>query len=250
MTTTQGPRSRSTTRPIKPPPPGGRRLWVVDFYRSSVGKKWVMAVTGVVLLGYVFAHMAGNLKLYLGAEQINHYGEFLRDMGEPIVPRTNLLWMLRAGLTVAFALHIHAAFSLTRLNRKARPQRYQSQRDYLVANYASRTMIWSGIIVLLFIVWHLADLTWGWTNPDFVRGDPYGNVVASFSRVPVAILYIAANVALGFHIFHGAWSLFQSVGANNPRFNQWRKNFAVAFAAVIVLGNVSFPIAVLTGVVS
>jgi succinate dehydrogenase / fumarate reductase cytochrome b subunit len=223
---------------------------VVDFYRSAVGKKWVMAVTGIILLGYVVVHMAGNLKLYLGAESINHYGEFLRDLGEPIFPRTNLLWILRAGLTVAFALHVHAAFALTMLNRRARPEGYRSQRDYLVANYASRTMIWSGIIVLLFLAWHLSDLTWGFTNPDFVRGDPYGNVVASFSRIPVSLLYIAANVALGFHVFHGAWSLFQSIGANNPRFNPWRRYFAVAVAAIVVLGNVSFPIAVMTGVVS
>jgi succinate dehydrogenase / fumarate reductase, cytochrome b subunit len=250
LTTTQGSRSRTAPPPIKPGPPPGKHLWIVDFYRSAVGKKWVMAVTGIVLLGYVVVHMAGNLKLYLGAESINHYGEFLREMGEPIFPRTNLLWILRAGLTLAFALHVHAAFALTLLNRRARPQGYRSQRDYLVANYASRTMIWSGVIVLLFLAFHLADLTWGFANPDFVRGDPYGNLVASFSRVPVALLYIAANVALGFHIFHGAWSLFQSIGANNPRFNHWRRYFAVAVAAVVVVGNVSFPIAVMTGVVS
>jgi succinate dehydrogenase / fumarate reductase cytochrome b subunit len=110
-------------------------------------------------------------------------------------------------------------------------------------------MRWTGIIVLLFLFFHLADLSWGWFNPDFVRGAPYHNVDASLSRVPVALLYIVANVALGIHLFHGAWSLFQSMGWSNPRFNKWRRGFATAFAAVIVVGNVSFPVAVLAGIV-
>ena len=120
----------------------------------------------------------------------------------------------------------------------------------MAANFASRTMRWTGVIVLLFLAWHLADLTWGWANPDFVRGDVYHNVVSSLERVPVAVFYIVANLALGVHLFHGAWSLFQSLGFNNPRFNPWRRWFAVAFTAVVVIGNVSFPIAVQLGVVS
>ena len=185
----------------------------------------------------------------IGADSINTYGEALRDLGEPIFPRTNFLWILRIGLIAAFALHVHAATTLTFMNRRARPIRYQSPRDYVVADYASRTMRWSGVIVLAFLAWHLADLTWGVANPDFVRGDPYGNIVASFSRWPVALFYIAANLLLGLHIFHGAWSMFQSLGVNNPRFNPWRRHFATGFAALIVAGNVSFPIMVLAGVV-
>jgi len=209
-----------------------------------------MALTGIALLGFIIFHLAGNLKVYIGPDEINEYGEALRDLGGHLVPRNNLLWILRIGLMGAFAIHVHAAYSLTLENRrKGGEVQYQTQRDYLVANYASRTMIWSGTIVLLFIAYHLADLTWGVANPDFVAGDIYNNMVASFSRVPVAALYIVANVALGFHIYHGAWSMFQSLGANNPRFNKWRRWFAQAFAAVIVIGNVSFPIMVLIGVI-
>jgi succinate dehydrogenase / fumarate reductase cytochrome b subunit len=135
------------------------------------------------------------------------------------------------------------------MNRRARPVHYQGSRDYVVANFASRTMRWTGIIVLLFLAWHLADFTWGWVNPDFVRGEVYRNVDASLSRLPVAILYIVANIALGIHLFHGTWSLFQSMGWNNPRFNEWRRGLAAGVATIIVLGNVSFPIAVQAGIV-
>ena len=136
------------------------------------------------------------------------------------------------------------------MNRRARPVKYQSHRDYVAANFASRTMRWTGIIVLLFLAFHLADLTWGCANPDFIRGDVYRNLVESLSRVPVAILYIVTNIALGIHLFHGVWSLFQSIGSNGPRFNAWRRGLAAAFATVIVVGNCSFPIAVMAGVVS
>jgi succinate dehydrogenase / fumarate reductase cytochrome b subunit len=135
------------------------------------------------------------------------------------------------------------------MNRRARPVRYQSARDYVAANFASRTMRVTGIIVLIFLAWHLADLTWGWVNPDFVRGEVYRNVDASLSRWPVALLYIVGNIALAVHLYHGAWSLFQSLGWNNPRFNDLRRQFAVAFAAIILIGNVSMPVAVLAGIV-
>jgi succinate dehydrogenase / fumarate reductase cytochrome b subunit len=160
-----------------------------------------------------------------------------------------VLWILRIGLIGAFALHIHAAYSLTMMNRRARVTRYQSPRDYIAANFASRTMRWTGIIFFLFLAWHLADFTWGWVNPGYVRGEVYRNFDASLSRVPVAILYIIGNLALGVHLFHGSWSLFQSLGLNNPRFNIWRRWFAIGFSALIVVGNVSFPIAVLAGIV-
>jgi succinate dehydrogenase / fumarate reductase, cytochrome b subunit len=226
-----------------------RPYWFLELYRSAVGKKWVMAITGIMLLGFVVAHMVGNLKLYLGADDLNHYGEFLRELLEPILPRTYVLWGMRLGLIAAFALHIHAAYALTRMNKRARPDDYVGGRDYVAANFASRTMRWTGIIVALYLLFHLADFTWGTTNGDFVRGDPYNNLVASFERVPVAILYIVANVALGIHIFHGTWSMFQSLGINSPRFNRWRVGFARGLATVVVLGNVSFPIAVLVGAV-
>lgn len=226
-----------------------RKPFLLDLYSTALGKKYVMAITGIMLIGFVVAHMIGNLKMYLGPEDFNHYAEFLRELLVPILPRTFALWLMRIGLIAAVALHIHAAYSLTIINRRARGVKYQSERDYVVANFASRTMRWTGIIVALFLLWHLADLTWGWVNPDFVRGDAYDNVVASFERVPVSILYIVANIALGIHLFHGTWSLFQSLGWNNPRFNQWRRQLAAAVATIIVVGNVSFPIAVLAGIV-
>jgi succinate dehydrogenase / fumarate reductase cytochrome b subunit len=223
----------------------------VELYRSAVGKKYVMAITGIMLMGFVFFHMVGNLKMYLGPIHFDEYAEFLREILVPILPRTAFLWILRIGLIAAFALHIHSAYGLTRMNQAARTVKYQSPRDYQAANFASRTMRWSGIIVGLFLVWHLFDLSWtGTPGMTFVRGSAYANVVSSLGRPLVAAFYVAANIALGFHLFHGAWSLFQSLGLNNPRFNSWRRNFAAAFAALIVIGNCSFPIAVQLGIVS
>ena len=227
-----------------------RYPWPIEFYRSAVGKKWVMAVTGVALLGFVASHMIGNLKVYFGPDEINHYGEALRDLGGDLVPRTSLLWALRIGLLGAALLHVHAAYSLTYTNWKARGGRYR-ERDYLAVTYASRTMRFTGTVVLFFIFFHLADLTWG-TAPaapdEFFRGDVYTNLVASFERLPVAILYVVANLALGLHIYHGTWSLFQSLGYSHPRFNKWRKGLAAGLTAAVVLVNLSFPIAVQAGI--
>jgi succinate dehydrogenase / fumarate reductase cytochrome b subunit len=238
---------------VAPVHPRSRRPapWPVEFYRSAVGKKWVMAVTGILLMGYVFFHMLGNLKVYLGPEDLNHYGEWLRDLLVPFLPRTVTLWLLRIGLTVAFVFHIHAAYSLTIVNRRARAEGgYVSPRDYQAATAASRSMRYTGVVILLFLIFHLADLTWGTANPDYVRGDVYRNLVASLERPLVSLIYIVANIALGLHLFHGAWSLFQSLGLNNPRWNSWRRWFATGFAGVVMVGNLSIPIAVLTGVVS
>ena len=227
-----------------------RQLFLLDLYGTAVGKKYVMALTGIALMGFVLFHMIGNLKMYLGPKQFNHYAEFLRELLVPILPRTVALWILRIGLIGAVVLHIHAAYSLTVMNRKARSVKYQSARDYQVANFASRTMRWTGIIVFLFLVWHLADLTWGWVNPGVrARRCLRQRRRLAVARPPVAILYIVANIALGIHLFHGVWSLFQSMGWNNPRFNKWRRGLAIGFATVIVVGNVSFPIAVLAGIV-
>jgi succinate dehydrogenase / fumarate reductase cytochrome b subunit len=217
---------------------------------SAAAVVYKRQISGLVLMAYVLAHMVGNLKLYLGPESINRYGEWLREVGEPALPRTALLWIVRAVLIVAVLRHVHAAVGLTVRNRRARPVRYRSKRDYIAANYASRTMRWSGVIIGLFVLFHLMDLTWGSTNPAFVPGDVYQNVVASFRRWPVAVVYILANLALGVHLYHGGWSLFQSMGWSSRRFNLWRRYFAVAFAALVVVGNVSFPVAVLTRIVS
>lgn len=214
-------------------------------YSTYLGKKYAMAVSGMVLMLFVLVHMLGNLKLYLGARSLDTYSAWLRTAGEPVLPRGTLVRIVEIVLVAAVAVHIHAAYVLTMVNRRARPEAYRSPRDYVAASFASRTMRWTGIIVALFVIFHLLDLTWGTANPGFRAGDPYHNVVASFERWPVAIAYIVANLALATHLYHGAWSLFQSMGW----VVRWRRTFAVVFAAAIAAGNVSFPLAVLTGVV-
>ncbi len=237
--------------------PDSRLRWLVGIYRTDIGKKYAMAISGVVLLLFVFGHMIGNLHVFEGASdgvfRIDEYGEGLRDLGEPLFPRTLVLWVFfRAPLAAAFAIHIHAAWALTRRNSAARGTKYQSPRDYLAAGYASRTMRWSGVIVLLFVIWHLADLTIGVeaVNPDFQAGMVYHNLVSSLSRWPVWILYVIAQLALALHMWHGAWSLFQSLGINNPHLNRFRRTFASAFATVVVAGFVSIPLGVAFGVIS
>ena len=240
----RGPATGTATQPRKKKP------FLLDLYSTSVGKKYVMAITGIIGLGFVFSHMVGNLKMFLGPEDFDHYAEFLRELLVPIAPRTVVLWLMRLMLIGAILLHLHAAYSLTVMNRKARPVKYQSERDYVAANFASRTMRWTGVIFLVFLVWHLLDLTAGTLNgADFKRGSVYFNVDNSLSRWPVALLYIVGNLALGVHLFHGVWSLFQSMGWSNPRFKKWRRAIAAGFAGLIVIGNLSFPIAVLAGIV-
>ena len=207
-----------------------------------------MALTGVFLFGWVFLHMLGNLKLYLGPEHMNEYARWLRVMGAPAMPNGALLWVIRAALLVAVWLHIQAATELTLINRRARPIDY-TNRDYVTASYASRTMRWGGIIIFLFVIYHLLHLTFGLVHPSFIENDPYHNVVAGFQVWWVSAVYIIANCALGLHLYHGLWSMFNSLGLNHLRFNAWRRYFAAAFALIITLGNVSFPLAVLTGLV-
>jgi len=232
-----------------------RKPFLLDLYSTAVGKKFVMAITGIGLIGFVVFHMIGNLKMYMGASDLNHYAHFLEKLLYPILPEKVLLWILRAGLIVMAVLHVHAAVTLTALNRRARPVKYQSARDYQIASFASRSMRITGVVVLLFIVWHLLDLTFGtvnsYTGTKDAEGlkDVYGAVVYTFDRIPVAIFYIVANIALGVHLFHGVWSLFQSMGWNNPRFNKWRRQIAVGLATLVVVGNVSFPVAAMAGIV-
>jgi succinate dehydrogenase / fumarate reductase cytochrome b subunit len=199
--------------------------------------------------------------MYFGAADLDHYAHWLQTLLYPIAPKGYVLWILRGGLITMLLLHLHAAYSLTMLNRKARPVKYQSARDYQIANFASRTMRLSGLVILAFIIWHLLDLTFGVVNSETGKmivheGDTesvkavYDSIIYSFQRTPVALFYVVANVLLGLHLFHGAWSIFQSFGWNNPRFNKWRRAFATGFAAVVVIGNVSFPIAVMAGIVA
>jgi len=231
----------------------GWRQWLGGFFSSSVGMKWIMAITGIGLLGYIAAHLFGNLKIFTGADAagnyyIDLYSEALWHLGGHLVPEGLVITLLRIGLLAVFVLHIYSAMTLSRRNRKAvGPQRYEAKQDYAAATYASRTMLYGGWIILLFLLYHLADLTFGIVNPDFHHGSVYENMIASLSRWPVALLYIVANIALAFHIYHGAWSLFQSLGSANAKYNDLRRGFAAVFAAVILIGSLSIPIAILAG---
>lgn len=222
--------------------------WFGNFYRSAIGKKAVMAVTGLILFGWIFAHMVGNLKLYMGPEHLNEYAHFLRTMFGPAVPETGMLWLSRIVLLVAVIFHIHSAYALTMMNRAARPVGYRD-RQYAKASYASRTMRWGGVIILLFVIYHLLHLTTGQAHHDFREGDVYYNLVSGFRIWWVAAVYIIANLALGLHLYHGVWSMFSSLGVTHKRFENWRRLFATAFAVLITVGNLSFPLSVLLGFV-
>ncbi len=217
-------------------------------YRSSVGKKITMAVSGIVLIGFVVFHLYGNLKAYQGADVFNAYAEGLRDFGSPIFGHGHILWVLRIGLLAAAILHIAAATQLVRQSRAARATGY-AKFDSLAFSYASRTMVWGGVIILAFVLYHLLHLTFGSVHPQFVKGDVYHNFVTGFQQWPVAVGYIGAMIPLGFHLYHGVWSMFQTLGANNPRYNRLRRPLAGVIAALIVIGNISFPIAVLAGII-
>jgi succinate dehydrogenase / fumarate reductase cytochrome b subunit len=229
----------------------GWRHWLGGFFSSSIGLKWIMAITGIGLLGYIAAHLFGNLKIFTGADAagdyyIDLYSEALWHLGGHLLPAGFLLTVLRIGLFSVFALHIYAAYTLAFRNRKAQGrERYDASRNWAASSYASRTMKWGGTIILLFVLFHIADLTFGFVNPEFHHGDVYANIIASLERWPVAILYMVANIALVFHIYHGTWSLFQSLGSASPKYNTLRKGFAAVFAGAILIGNLSIPIAVL-----
>ena len=226
----------------------GWKSWLGPFFTSDIGMKWMMALTGIGLLAYVLVHMIGNLKIYLGPEDIDHYAEALKTLFYPIVPKTAMLWLFRFGLTAMFIIHMWSAITLALRNRRARGTiRYTAKRQYLAANYANRTMLWGGVIIFLFLVFHIMDLTLGTVNPDFVAGSVYNNIVYSFSRWWVALIYIVAQIALAFHIYHGAWSVFQSLGMSNPRYDDWRRWLAVVLALALLIGNSSIPIAVQFG---
>lgn len=208
---------------------------------GSIALKAVMALTGLVLYGFVFVHMVGNLQLYQGPEKINAYAAFLKSV--PAV-----LWGFRAVLLGAVTLHAVAAFVLWRRNRAARPIGYDSQ-DFQAATVTSRTMYWTGPMIGFFIVYHLLHLTVGSVHPSFSHTDVYTNLVVGFSNPAVSVFYILAMIALGFHLFHGAVSLFQTLGLKTPKYEKLIESVVVAVAAVIVTVNISFPIAVLAGLV-
>jgi succinate dehydrogenase / fumarate reductase, cytochrome b subunit len=221
-----------------------------SLWGSTVGKKIAMALSGVILIGFVAGHMVGNLKVFQGPEAFNHYAEGLRTFGQPFFGTGQLLWLIRLVLLAALLVHVAAAYQLTVRSRRARAIGYRRYDNDLAFSYASRTMVWGGIIILLFVIYHLLHLTFGTAHPDFVHGDAYHNFVVGFTSLPVSLGYIAAMIPLGFHLYHGFWSMLQTLGANNPTYNRFRRPVAAALAIIVVLGNISFPVAVLAGLVA
>ena len=216
---------------------------------SPVFVKGVMAVTGIILFGFVLSHMAGNLKVFQGPEEINEYAEFLREVGSPVLPKYGLLWILRIGLLAAVVFHFWAAVTLTLQNRRARPKGYAVKKP-IQLDFASRTMRYSGFLIAGYIIYHLLHFTTGQAHPDFVYGDVYNNLVIGFQNPLVAGLYIVINILLGFHLYHGLWSMFQSLGIDHPAIINLRRPFAVVFAVLVTIGFVSVPISIVTGVIS
>lgn len=223
--------------------------WFSALYRNAVVKKAVMALTGLFIFGWLVGHLMGNLKAFQGAEKFNAYAEYLRTMGTPLLPDEGVLWVVRALLAGAIILHIWAAASLTLTNRRARRMDYETRRGVQL-DYASRTMRWSGVLLGFYIIYHLMHFTWGNAHHDFIPGNPYANLVSGFQILPVALVYIGANVLLGIHLYHGLWSLFQSLGLNHPAYNVWRRHFAMTFSIAMSLGFIIVPLGVLTGLVS
>jgi succinate dehydrogenase / fumarate reductase cytochrome b subunit len=218
--------------------------------RSSVALKILMAVTGILLVLFLFAHMAGNLKIFFGGATFDHYAHWLRTLGTPLLPQDWYLWIQRGGLTVAVVAHIVAATVLARRARQARPVRY-AHRPKVQGSYAARTMRWGGVIVLLFIVYHILDLTTGNLNPNDDPQHPYANVVADFApdRWYVTLFYAVSIVAVGFHLRHGIFSAARTLGQQTLRGERIAKSVALVLAVVLVVGYLSVPFAVLTGLV-
>jgi len=230
-----------------------RNVWpsnpLAALWGTMVGKKVVMAVTGIVLVGFVIAHMLGNLKIFLGAQAIDTYAAFLRTMGEPLFPYSVLLWVVRIVLLTCVALHITAAVQLTRMSRAARPHGYDT-KESIATTYAARTMRSSAVILVLFIVYHLLHLTGGvvgWEPGQFRDLSVYHNVVAGFSVWYVSLFYIVAMACLCLHLDHGIWSLLQTLGWNNARTTSTLRTLSREVALAVFVGFISVPVAVLAG---
>jgi len=197
-----------------------------NLYQSTIGKKLAMALTGLLLFGFVIGHLVGNMKIYQGAEKFDAYARFLREVGAQFAGPSGLLWIFRIALLVAVLVHITAATDLTLKSWRARPIGYRKQDD-LSFSYASRTMRWGGVIVLAFVVYHLMHLTWGNVHPEFVHGSAHANVVAGFRVWWVSLAYIAAMFPLGLHVYHGLWSATQTLALRFPQVRRWRRPVAV-----------------------
>jgi succinate dehydrogenase / fumarate reductase cytochrome b subunit len=207
-----------------------------------------MAVSGILLVLFLIAHMIGNLHVYQGRAAFNDYSHWLRTFGEPALGYRWFLTILEIGLLVAVLAHIWAAVSLWRQARAARPERYAMKKS-IAQTYASRTMRWGGVIIFLFVVYHLLDLTWGVANPDGTDSTPYDRLVASFSNPIPTIVYVIALITLGFHLRHGIWSATQTLGQSNKRREKTVNVFAIAFSVLLIAGYLIVPFSVVFGLV-
>ena len=211
-------------------------------YRSTVGKKIVMAVTGIVLIGFLLTHVVGNLLAFAGPLKINAYSAFLHSTGD-------LLWVARGVLLLSLILHVIAAVQLTRMDRAARPVEYARHAPQ-AATVASRTMRLGGALLLAFIIYHLLHFTLGAVHPEFVEGDPYHNIVTGFQQHPlVAGFYVLAMVGLGLHLYHGGSAMFQSLGLSHPSWNPGRQRLMRVVAVLVAIGFAAIPIGVLLGAI-
>lgn len=213
------------------------------FWTATVGKKIVMALSGAALLLFVIGHLVGNLQVFMGAERFNDYARFLRI--EPA-----LLWTARIGLIVMVSLHIWASVKLALLNKlEARPVGYVKKKN-IGSTYASRTMYWSGPIIAAFVIYHLMQFTWGIGGTPYDEGKAYENLVRGFQVPIISIFYIVAMALLMLHLYHGVWSMFQTLGANHPRYTPWLRRLAKTLAILLFFGFSSIPAAVMMGFVS
>jgi succinate dehydrogenase / fumarate reductase cytochrome b subunit len=228
--------------------PPRKPFMILAIWQSTVGKKAVMAVSGLMMLSYLVVHMLGNLKIFFGPGDFNGYAHWLRTLGEPALHYEWFVWIARLGLVAAVVLHAVAAYQLSRRDLAARPAKYAHQRHR--ASYATRTMRWGGVIIGLFIVWHILDLTTLTVNENAQPGHPYQNVVATFSTWYGNVIYIVAMLAMGLHIRHGFWSAAQTLGAGRRRRDLALKVMANGLALLLTCGFIAVPIGVMSGVVS
>ncbi|MFW5951402.1 MAG: succinate dehydrogenase cytochrome b subunit [Gemmatimonadota bacterium] len=220
--------------------------------RTTIGRKLLMAAASIILFIYILGHLAGNLKIFFGPDSFNHYAEWLRVAGTPLFPDEGVLWVARVVLLVALAVHVLAYLDLWLRKRRARSVGYK-KFDPQVFSWTSRTMLWGGIAIFAFVVFHILHLTTGDIQPDpqwgFVYGDPYQNALAGFRVWWVTGFYAVGVIALGMHLYHGLWSALQTFGINNPKYNRYRRPTAGVIAVLITVGYLSIPLAVMTGVI-
>jgi succinate dehydrogenase / fumarate reductase cytochrome b subunit len=228
--------------------PAQRRAPKTGIFSLSVVKKIIMAVSGIIMVLFLIAHMIGNLHVFQGAASFNEYSEWLRSFGEPALPPRTVLTVIEIGLVVSVLAHMWAAFSLWKQAKRARPVPYVKKKR-VQQTYASRTLRWGGVIILLFIIYHLLDQTFGAVNPVGTDTEPYDRLVASFSNPFITAFYVVALVLLGFHLRHGVWSAMQTLGQTNRRRERAVNTIAIVFSTLLIAGYLVVPASVAFGIV-